>query len=126
MAADHPSAQEACGTCRTNRGELRAPGGVLYEDALWRIEHLLEPVPFAGWFVLKPLRHVEAFSQLTLGEAASFGPLVRRIAAAVEAVLAPAKLYVCLRLIVPRLRAIVEREGNLRHPKDNGCFVADV
>lgn len=89
--------QEAlsCGTCRANRGELAAPGGVIYQDALWRLEHVIEPLPLAGWLVLKPLRHVEAFADLTPDEAATFGPLVRRVTAAMTDALHPAKVYLC-------------------------------
>ena len=88
--------REGCLTCRSNRGEIMAPGGVIYEDALWRLEHSHEPIPMIGWFILKPLRHVEAFAHLTPDEAASFGPLVRHITGAMTEVLAPARVYVCL------------------------------
>ena len=87
---------DTCITCRANRGELRAPGSVIYGDTLWRLEHSLEPIPLAGWLVLKPLRHVESFAALNDDEAASFGPLVRRAMAAMTQVLAPAKVYLCL------------------------------
>jgi diadenosine tetraphosphate (Ap4A) HIT family hydrolase len=89
-------AHEDCLACRANRGELVAPGGMIYEDALWRLEHCLEPIPMVGWLILKPLRHVEAFAHLTPDEAASFGALVKRITGATTEVLAPAKVYVCL------------------------------
>jgi diadenosine tetraphosphate (Ap4A) HIT family hydrolase len=85
----------SCGTCRANRGELAAPGGVIYEDALWRLEHILVPIPMAGWLVLKPLRHVEALADLSSDEAAAIGPLVRRITRAMDAVMQPAKVYLC-------------------------------
>jgi diadenosine tetraphosphate (Ap4A) HIT family hydrolase len=88
--------REDCLTCRANRGELMAPGGVIYQDALWRLEHSLEPIPMIGWLILKPLRHVEVFADLTPDEAASFGPLARRITRAMTEVLAPARVYVCL------------------------------
>ncbi len=85
-----------CGTCRANQGLLAAPGGVIHEDALWRVEHAIEPIPIAGWLIAKPLRHVEAFADLTPEEAAAFGPLVRRVMRAMSEVLAPAKIYLCL------------------------------
>lgn len=85
-----------CLTCLANRGEQMAPGGAIYRDALWCLEHALEPIPLAGWLVLKPLRHVESFAALSAEEAASFGPLVRRVTAAMTEVLAPAKVYLCL------------------------------
>jgi diadenosine tetraphosphate (Ap4A) HIT family hydrolase len=83
-----------CGTCRANRGELQAPGGVVYQDALWRAEHAIEPIPMVGWLVLKPLRHVESVAELTEAEAAALGPLVRRASAALTDVVGCAKVYV--------------------------------
>jgi diadenosine tetraphosphate (Ap4A) HIT family hydrolase len=85
----------SCGTCRANRGELSAPGGVIFQDALWRLEHILPPIPLAGWLVLKPLRHIEALGELSTAEAATFGPLVQCISAALQAVIQPAKVYLC-------------------------------
>ncbi len=89
------AAQGECGTCRANRGELPAPGGVIYEDGLWRLEHSFEPIPLVGWLVLKPLRHVEFFGDLTAEEAESFGRVLRRVSHAMQQVLRPAKIYVC-------------------------------
>lgn len=91
------AAQQAdCLTCRLNKGAGRAPGGVIYDDGQWRLEHAIEPIPMVGWLVLKPLRHVEAFAKLTEAEAASFGPLVRRITRATTAVLEPEKIYLSM------------------------------
>lgn len=87
---------ETCGTCRANRGELRAPGGVVYRDLLWRVEHKLEPLQIAGWLVAKPLRHVTAFAGLSDEEASSFGPLMRAVMSALTNVLSPAKVYLLL------------------------------
>jgi diadenosine tetraphosphate (Ap4A) HIT family hydrolase len=85
-----------CGTCRANRGELQAPGGVVYQDALWRAEHAIEPIPMVGWLVLKPLRHVESFADLTTEEAASFGPIAHRLSRAITAELGATKVYLSL------------------------------
>jgi diadenosine tetraphosphate (Ap4A) HIT family hydrolase len=86
----------ACMTCAANRGELKAPGGVIYEDALWRIEHILEPIPMAGWLIAKPLRHVTTFADLTPEEAAAFGPLMHRTMGAMQRILDAEKVYLCL------------------------------
>lgn len=61
---EQPRGQE-CLTCLLNQGGGKAPGGVIYEDALWRLEHVVEPIPMVGWLILKPLRHVEQFANLT-------------------------------------------------------------
>lgn len=83
-------------TCKANRGELSAPGGVIYRDALWQIEHILQPIPMAGWLIAKPLRHVTSFADLTEDEAAAFGPLARRTVAALQRELDAEKVYLCL------------------------------
>ena len=83
-----------CITCRANRGEVATPGGVLHDDGLWRLEHTFEPIPIAGWLVLKPLRHVESVAELTEVEAAALGPLLQRTSAALTAVLGCTKVYV--------------------------------
>jgi diadenosine tetraphosphate (Ap4A) HIT family hydrolase len=80
-----PADDPVCLTCRLNRGELPAAGGVIYQH--------VEPVALVGWLVLKPLRHVEAFADLTPEEAAAFGPLTRRITRAMTEVLQPVKVY---------------------------------
>jgi diadenosine tetraphosphate (Ap4A) HIT family hydrolase len=69
---------------------------VIYEDALWRIEHILEPIPMAGWLIAKPLRHVTTFADLTAEEAAAFGPLMHRTMGALQRVLGAEKVYLCL------------------------------
>lgn len=74
---------------------MTAPGGVIFQDAHWRLEHILPPIPLAGWLVLKPLRHIEALGDLSTGEATTFGPLVQRISAALSAAVQPAKVYLC-------------------------------
>jgi diadenosine tetraphosphate (Ap4A) HIT family hydrolase len=85
---------EACVTCRSNRGEVASPGGVIHDDGLWRVEHAFEPVPLAGWLVVKPLRHVESVAELTDAEALALGPLVQRTSAALTAALGCPKVYV--------------------------------
>ena len=85
-----------CVACRATRGEIVAPGGALYDDGLWRLEHTFEPIPLVGWLILKPLRHVESLADLTSDEAAALGPLLRRITQAMDATLAPAKVYAAL------------------------------
>ena len=57
-----------CGTCKGVRNELGAPGGVIYEDRLWHLDHIVRPLPMAGWLILKPKRHVESVAKLTDAE----------------------------------------------------------
>ncbi len=96
QAREEAQAVEACLTCRITRGDIPSPGGVIYEDDLWQLQHDIEPVSLVGWLILKPLRHVEAFADLTEREAATFGPLTRRITRAMTEVLQPVKIYLSL------------------------------
>ena len=91
-----PELNEQCIACRLHRGEASAPGGTIHRYALWVLEHILEPIPLAGWLVLKPVRHVESFAELTAEEASAFGPLARRVTAAMTEVLRPAKIYLSM------------------------------
>jgi diadenosine tetraphosphate (Ap4A) HIT family hydrolase len=76
------------------RGELDAPGGVIYEDELWHLDHILRPIPMAGWLILKPKRHIESISAMTTAEAREFGTLASRTAAALEDATGVKKVYV--------------------------------
>ena len=69
---------------------------MIYHDELWQLEHILEPIPQAGWLVLKPLRHVEAFGDLTAAEATAFGLIARRPTQAMTQILSSTKIYVVL------------------------------
>ncbi|MGH7780422.1 MAG: HIT family protein [Candidatus Binataceae bacterium] len=60
------------------------------------LEHIVEPIPIAGWLVLKTVRHVESFAELTPGEAEVFGPLTRRITMAMTEVIRPTKIYLSM------------------------------
>jgi diadenosine tetraphosphate (Ap4A) HIT family hydrolase len=82
-----------CVACKANAGLLQAPGGVIYQDALWRLEHILSPAPLAGWLVLKPKRHCEGLDFLTVAEAAALGPLMRRVSGALRAATGAEKIY---------------------------------
>lgn len=75
-----------------------APGGRLYDDGLWRLEHAVEPVPMLGWLVAKPVRHVEFLDDMTAEEAASMANVLRRGVGALRCALAvpPEKVYVAL------------------------------
>ncbi len=144
--------EAACGTCRANRGELPSPGGHVFDDGLWRVEHVIEPLPMLGWLVVKPLRHITSLADLTDSEAAALGPLLRRITAALHQVLRPAKVYSVLFAeqegfahvhfhLIPRatnlptdlrgpavfqLMAKARAEGNLADPLEAGRVAARV
>lgn len=81
--------------CDVIEGRLKAPGGVIYEDDDWLVDHSLSPVVLKGWLIIKPKRHVEHFAELTPQEAARFGPLARLTCLALTRALAPERVYLC-------------------------------
>lgn len=83
-----------CPACRTIRGEAPPPGGVVLETPRWMFVLRSDPPFVAGQGVLLLRRHAEDLSGLTDDEAQELGVLVRRIAAAYQAVLAPARVHV--------------------------------
>jgi diadenosine tetraphosphate (Ap4A) HIT family hydrolase len=89
-------AEGSCMACRANRGELHPPGGVIYDDGLWRLEHMLMPAVLPGWLILKTLRHVESLSKLTMAEAAALGPLLHRATRALELATGADRIYSAL------------------------------
>ncbi len=84
-----------CMACDANAGRLTAPGGVIYDDGLWRVEHALTPALLRGWLIVKPRRHVEHLAELTLDEASALGPLIQRVCGALQRALAAERVYVC-------------------------------
>jgi diadenosine tetraphosphate (Ap4A) HIT family hydrolase len=85
---------EGCIACDELRDAVQAPGGVIYEDAHWQVDHGLEPIALAGWLIIKPKRHCEHIAELTSEETASFGLPLRNTARALTEVLHPAKMHV--------------------------------
>ncbi|MEV0698208.1 hypothetical protein AB0I53_09850 [Saccharopolyspora sp. NPDC050389] len=67
----------------------------MHETESWVVEHCVGPLG-VGTLLVKPFRHVLHIAELTEAESAELGPLLRRVAAAVEEVVRPEQVYVCL------------------------------
>jgi diadenosine tetraphosphate (Ap4A) HIT family hydrolase len=82
-----------CLICNTLRGEVTPPGGILYENASWAVFLRPRPLltPACTLVVLK--RHCEEIAALSAGEATLLGPALTRTAAALHAVVAPARIH---------------------------------
>jgi len=85
--------QGECLACDVNAGRIEPPGGAILLDELWQADHELTPL-VRGYVILKPRRHVHHFADLTDGEAASFGPVLRRLLGGMTTVLGPERIYV--------------------------------
>jgi diadenosine tetraphosphate (Ap4A) HIT family hydrolase len=85
----------SCLACDVLAGRIEPPGGTIYEDEGWVVDHSISPVALRGWLIVKPRRHVENFGELTDEEAVRFGPISRSAAAAVQKGLGAERVYVC-------------------------------
>lgn len=91
-AADEP---DRCLACALTSGAVPLPGGRVHATGLWAVEHCVGPLG-VGTLLVKPFRHVVRVAELTEAESAELGPLLHRVAAAVDEVVRPDQVYVCL------------------------------
>ncbi len=84
-----------CLGCDVLSGQVVVPGGIIYEDDLWVVDHSTSPVVLAGFLIVKTRRHVEDVGALTDEEASALGPLLRNVTAAVRNALGAERTYVC-------------------------------
>lgn len=93
VSSDPPQAGAPCLACETNSLRVVPPGGTVLGTRAWIADHALPPL-LRGHLILKPRRHVASMAELDPAEAAEFGVVVHRLTAAMQAALAPEKLYV--------------------------------
>lgn len=82
-------AEQACLVCRKHRGEVRIPGGAIYEDDLVYAGHAgaCEDADhvYLGYLMAETKRHTPGLADLTDDEAAAIGLLVARLSRALKA-----------------------------------------
>jgi len=81
--------------CDVCAGRIDPPGGTILETSCWVVDHCIGPLG-VGTLIVKPKRHVTAVGDLDASEAAELGPLLARVAAAVQRLAAADQVYVCL------------------------------
>lgn len=89
-----------CLACDILAGKIQPPGGIIHRDSLWLVDHAVglkpeDPIPFKGFLIICPVRHVDRVGALTDEEQAVFGLLLKDVVTAVSRVLKPEKVYVC-------------------------------
>jgi len=84
-----------CLACDLAHGRIEPPGGTICAEGGWVVEHCVGPLG-TGTLIVKPFRHVTHVWELTEGEAAALGPLLRRTSAVIADLLHPDQVYVCL------------------------------
>ncbi|MBW4425666.1 MAG: HIT family protein [Nostoc desertorum CM1-VF14] len=86
---------DGCLACSVLAGKIQAPGGVIYEDNYWVVEHSLNPVLLPGYLIIKLKRHCKHLAQLTPEEASALGGIIQNTCSALSQVVKPAKIHVC-------------------------------
>jgi diadenosine tetraphosphate (Ap4A) HIT family hydrolase len=84
-----------CLACDVTSRRITPPGGKIYEEGGWLLEHAISPVPLKGFLILKPKRHVEHLAALNQDEALTLGPLIEKVSNAMMKALQPERVYLC-------------------------------
>ena len=87
-------ARPRCPACAEMAGEMSAPGGVVFENALWFVSHHTGPYTDPGELIVKTRRHCESLAELTPAEGESLGPVLRSAVQALERVVLPERIYI--------------------------------
>ena len=90
-----PASVHGCLSCDLLAGRRPCPGGTIAETERWAVQHCVGPLG-VGTLIVQPKRHVLHVADLDAAEAAEFGPLLQRAAAAITEVFDPHQVYVCL------------------------------
>lgn len=84
----------SCMICEKHAGELhQPPGGYIYEDEHWMVCHFFADHSVPGQLVIESKRHILDFSDMTDGEAHSYGLLVKKIYSAIKQVTGAERIY---------------------------------
>src|SRR5690349_4807111 len=86
---------DGCMACDLAAGRLDLPGGQIAATDRWIVEHCVGPLG-VGSLIVKPARHVVSVGELDADEADELGPVLRRAAAVVDALVQPEQVYVGL------------------------------
>ena len=89
----HPTNVPACGICRTNSGEVAIPGGLVFENDLWLVRHLVPGRGVPGWMMVQSQRHVAGIAEFDDAEAANFGPAFRHFEKVLQEVTGSLRIY---------------------------------
>jgi diadenosine tetraphosphate (Ap4A) HIT family hydrolase len=82
-----------CKACAEIRGEISAPGGLIYDDGLWFVSHHSGSQTDPGEVIVKTRRHCESLGELTRDEATALGPVLHAAIQALERVVVAERIY---------------------------------
>ena len=89
-----------CVSCAYTSGERHAPGGRVYENEHWLVEHVGSPW-VTGTMVVKTKVHREALWELTPDEAGSLGSTLQAVSRALVAALGAERVWLLMMVDAP-------------------------
>lgn len=107
-----------CGICKASLDRASVPGGIVWENDLWLVRHLMPGRGIPGWMMVQTQRHVAGIAHFNDAEAASFGPTFRHLEKVLEEVTGALRIYTAsMNESVPHFHChIVPRHAKM--PKD--------
>ncbi|PEA83045.1 HIT family protein [Bacillus pseudomycoides] len=78
--------EERCFICQKHKGEIKVPGGAIYEDDLVYVGHVHweEDKTYLGYIMIDIKRHTPGLAELTEKEAKAFGLIISRVSRALK------------------------------------------
>lgn len=124
-----------CFLCQKHTGEVAPPpGGYVYEDAHWLVCHAPADKGPLGTLFIESRRHFLDFAEANNEELATYGPLLKKVYAALKSLTGAERVYQVVFLegiphfhawLVPRRKEDEER-GVPFISKDVACDQADI
>jgi diadenosine tetraphosphate (Ap4A) HIT family hydrolase len=125
---------ETCFLCRKHNGEETAPpGGYFYEDEHWMVCHAPGKLGPLGTLFIESKRHFLDYAEMTDGESASLGNVMRKVYEALRTHTGAERIYQVTLMegvphfhswLVPRRKEDVER-GMKFLARDDSCSEED-
>ena len=125
---------ESCFICRKhNRQEAVPPGGYIYEDQHWKVCHAPGKFGPLGTLFIESKRHFLDYAEMTDGESASLGNVMKKIYSALRLYTDAERIYQVTLMegvphfhswLVPRRKDVTER-GMKFLARDDSCNEED-
>ena len=85
---------EICFLCQKHEGQVAMPpGGYIYEDENWMVCHAPVDKGPLGTLFIEARRHLLDFSEANEAELAAYGPLLKRVYAALKSLTRAERVY---------------------------------
>ncbi len=82
-----------CAICNASMDTSSVPGGIVYEDDLWLVHHVMSGRGVPGWMMVQTRRHVAGIAFFNDAEALSFGPTFRHLQKVLMEVTGALRIY---------------------------------